>query len=65
MLVTMKALELEREIYIKIKDDPAEEPDEIFKVQLLDEITKEKLPGIDSETSVTILDNDKVGTFGF
>jgi hypothetical protein len=32
MLVTMKALETEREIYIKIKDDPAEEPDEVFRV---------------------------------
>jgi hypothetical protein len=65
MLVTMKRLETEREVYIKIKDDPAEEPDEIFKIQILDELTREKLIGIDSETSVTILDNDKVGTFGF
>jgi hypothetical protein len=61
----MKALELEREIYIKIKDDPSEEPDEIFKVQILDEITQQRLSGIDTETSITILDNDKVGVFGF
>ena len=41
--ITMKANETEREIKIGIIDDPAWEPDEDFKVVLLDGETEQRL----------------------
>lgn len=46
-------------------DDPNWEPDEDFKVQLLDEVTQQRLPGDDTECTVLIQDEDKAGTIGF
>ena len=56
--ITMKADEKEREIRIGIVDDPDWEPDEEFKVQLLDADTEEQLEGDDTECVVLILDED-------
>ena len=39
-LVTMKALEEQRRIQIEIVNDNEVEPDEDFKIKLLDEFTK-------------------------
>lgn len=55
----MKADEMERRIQIQIVDDQEPEPDEHFSIQLLDEFTKEILPGIDTESQVTITDKQK------
>ena len=54
----MKADEKEREIRIGIVDDTDWEPDEEFKVQLLDADTEEQLEGDDTECVVLILDED-------
>lgn len=64
-LFTMEAKEKERVIMIGIMDDPNWEPDEEFKVQLLDEVTQQRLPGDDTECTVLIIDEDKPGTIGF
>lgn len=63
--ITMKADEKEREIRIGIVDDPDWEPDEEFKVQLLDADTEEQLEGDDTECVVLILDEDQPGVIGF
>lgn len=64
-LITMKAHEKERKIQINIVDDDQWEPDKDFKVQLLDEVDQEVLPGADTECIITILDEDKPGNIGF
>ena len=56
--ITMKADEKEREIRIAIVDDPDWEPDEEFKVVLLDENSEKRLAGDDTECVVLILDED-------
>ena len=63
--ITMQAEETEREIKIGIVDDPDWEPDEEFKVVLLDAETEERLPGDDTECTVLILDEDNPGIIGF
>ena len=65
MLVIMQPKETEREIKIGIVDDPDWEPDEEFKVTLLEPETKKRLDGDDTECTVLILDEDKPGTIGF
>lgn len=52
-------------IPIRIVDDEGVEPDEDFYVELYDLKTKKRLPGEDTRTTVTILDDDKPGIFGF
>jgi len=64
-LFTMHAEEKEREIKIGIHDDPNWEPDEEFKVQLLDEIQQKRIPGNDTECVVLIQDEDKPGSIAF
>lgn len=46
-------------------DDPNWEPDEDFKVVLLDAETEQRLEGDDTECTVLILDEDKPGMIGF
>jgi len=46
-------------------NDTEWEPDEEFKVQLVDEITQKRLEGENTECVVTILDDDKPGSIGF
>ncbi len=65
MHLTMSAKESEREIKIGIVDDPDWEPDEEFKVTLLEPETKTRLAGDDTECIVLILDEDKPGVLGF
>jgi len=62
---TMHAQEKEREIKIGIMDDPDWEPDEEFKVQLLDEEKQRRLPGEDTECVVLIQDDERPGKIGF
>lgn len=57
--------EMETSIRVKIIDDEGIEPDEDFYIELYDLETKERLPGQDTRTTVTILDDDKPGIFGF
>jgi solute carrier family 8 (sodium/calcium exchanger) len=52
-------------VNIKIVDDEGCEPDEDFYVELYDPKTKERLPGEDTRTTITVLDDDKPGIFGF
>lgn len=64
-LITMKEHEDERVYKIKIHDDEDYQPDKDFKVQLLEEIEQELLPGSDTQCTVTIIDEDKPGNLGF
>ena len=64
-LFTMRHDEKERQIKIAIMDDPDWEPDEEFKVQLLDELTMQRLDGDDTECTVLIQDEDKPGCIAF
>lgn len=50
---------------IKIVDDEGIEPDEDFYLEIYDPETKQRLPGEDTRTTITILDDDKPGIFGF
>ena len=64
-LLTMRFDENERRIKIEVLDDPDWEPDEEFFIRLLDEETQERLEGLDTECTVTIIDEDKPGSIGF
>ena len=64
-LFTMHKEEKEREIKIGIMDDPDWEPDEEFKVQLLDELSMKLIDGDDTECTVLIQDEDKPGSIAF
>lgn len=57
--------ETECRVRVKIIDDEGIEPDEDFYIELYDPESKERLPGEDTRTTVTILDDDKPGIFGF
>jgi len=65
----MKEGEKERQYQIKIINDAEWEPNEVFHVQLWTEGTKDeaskKIPGDDTECTVTILDEDTPGEIGF
>jgi solute carrier family 8 (sodium/calcium exchanger) len=61
----MKAHEVERSIFIRIVDDNVPEPDQMFFVTLCDEKYKKRLPGIDTRSEITILDNDRAGVLRF
>lgn len=62
----MKATEAEREISIGIVDDENWEPDKDFLVQLTtNDMAQAALEGEDTQTRVTIIDNDNPGTLGF
>ena len=64
-VITMEASEKERIINIKVHDDPNWEPDEEFKVELLDKEGRRRLTGSDTLCSVLIIDEDKPGQIGF
>lgn len=53
------------EVQVTIFDDDQWEPDEDFYVELHDPVTHTKLPGADTRTTVTILDDDKPGVLAF
>ena len=57
--------EYEKKIKIDIVDDNEWEPNEDFFVELYDLNTSKKLKGLDSETKITIIDDDNPGQFGF
>jgi hypothetical protein len=52
-------------IQIKIKDNNYWEPDMDFYVELYDIDNQQRLPGENTRTTVTILDEDFPGTLGF
>ena len=55
----------EAEVSVKIIDDEGWEPDEDFYVECYDLATGQRLPGEDTRTRVTILDDDKPGMLVF
>lgn len=57
--------EKSKDIEIKIIDDDDWEPDEDFFVQLYDPSTRQPLGGQDTQTKVTIIDDDKPGQLCF
>ena len=63
-VVNFKSGQAEAEVKVKILDDDEWEPDEDFYVELYDDESK-KLPGDDTRTRVTILDDDKPGVLVF
>ena len=64
-IVHFKKGDQSQSIQVKIYDDDNWEPDEDFLIQLVDTETGERLPGIDTETRVTIIDDDKPGQIAF
>lgn len=64
MMFTMKANESQREIYVKINEESQRKASQ-FKVVLLSEHERTQLEGIDSCTTVSILDNANTGVVGF
>jgi solute carrier family 8 (sodium/calcium exchanger) len=50
---------------VKIVDDEGIEPDEDFYIEIYDPETGVRLPGEDTRSLITILDDDKPGIFGF
>ena len=50
---------------MKIIDDDGWEPDENFYVELYDLETGKKMEGADTETKITIIDDDKPGNLQF
>jgi solute carrier family 8 (sodium/calcium exchanger) len=55
----------EQFVEVRIVNDDAFEPNEDFYIELYDPETKERLPGSDTRTKVTIIDDDKPGKLGF
>lgn len=55
----------EKTIKVEIVDDNEWEPDEDFLIELYDVNTSKRLKGKDTETRVTIIDDDKPGQIGF
>ena len=55
----------EAEVQIKIIDDENWEPDEDFFVELYDIETGVRLPGEDTRTRITIMDDDRPGMLAF
>lgn len=64
MMFTMKANESQREIYVKINEECQRQAGQ-FKVVLLNEHERSQLEGIDSCTTVSILENANTGVLGF
>ena len=52
-------------VQVKIVNDDELEPDEDFYILLYDLKTKDRLKGEDTQTTITILDEDRPGIFGF
>jgi len=61
----MKAHETERDINIMINNCQEGVHDMDFKIVLLEETERKQLEGIDSQTTVTILDDDSASYVGF
>jgi len=57
--------QIEQYVEVKIIDDDTFEPDEDFYIELYDPETNERLPGSDTKTKITIIDDDKPGKIGF
>jgi len=55
----------EQHVEVKIINDDTFEPDEDFYIEIYDPETGERLPGSDTRTKITIIDDDKPGRLGF
>ena len=64
-IITIKKRDNEYKIKVPIVDDDELEPDLDFKVELYNTNNNERLPGDDTTTVVTILDEDFPGTIQF
>lgn len=64
-LETMQRNEKEKVIRVKVINDDIWEPDKDFHVDLCSEVSKERLEGGDTSTTVTILDEDNPGIIAF
>ena len=65
MKITFEKGNTSYKISIDIVDDDSWEPDENFSVELYDPKTDQRLPGEDTRTIVTIIDDDKPGNLCF
>jgi solute carrier family 8 (sodium/calcium exchanger) len=63
--IMMKAEEKEFVIEVEIVDDEQWQPDRDFLVELYDVTSSEKLHGIDTQTRITIIDDDQPGVLSF
>jgi solute carrier family 8 (sodium/calcium exchanger) len=57
--------EMQKTVKVEIIDDNEWEPDEDFLVELYDVNTAKKLDGKDTQTRITIIDDDEPGKLGF
>jgi len=64
-IIPFRKRDTEQKISVQIIDDAEWEPDLDFFVELYDPNTLARLPGDDTRTRVTILDEDFPGTIGF
>ena len=65
-MVLMKRGQKETTVKVSIHDDEIWEPDKDFFVELYeDEDSPERMEGDDTQTKITILDEDNPGTIGF
>lgn len=64
-ILSFKSGEKSKTIEIEIVDDNEWEPDEDFLIELYDPDTGKRLPGGDTETRVTIIDDDEPGMLSF
>ena len=56
---------MEKQIKVEVVDDNEWEPDEDFLIELYDVNTSNRLEGKDTQTRVTIIDDDEPGKIGF
>jgi solute carrier family 8 (sodium/calcium exchanger) len=64
-ILVFEKQEDEKTIKIEIVDDSEWEPDEDFLIELYDVNTSKRLKGKDTQTRVTIIDDDEPGQIGF
>lgn len=57
--------EKETKFNVKIFDDEIWEPDKDFLIQICEENSQQRMPGSDTQTKVTILDEDNPGKLHF
>lgn len=64
-LITFEKNKTTAKVSIDIIDDDDWEPDENFYVELYDTKSGQRLPGEDTRTTITIIDDDKPGNLSF
>ena len=64
-VLTFKRDEMQKSVKVEVVDDNEWEPDEDFLIELYDVSTSNRLEGKDTQTRVTIIDDDEPGKIGF